>query len=70
MKKVKTLQESAKELKDAVDRLHEAKKAFINTYAESLFRVHWCDRQMGNTDEYFKSKFGDKLTGGYRQPMQ
>jgi hypothetical protein len=51
---MKTLDESAKELKEAVDRLHKARMNFMESYAE-VSGQHWCNRVM-NDEDYEASK--------------
>lgn len=56
---MKTLEQSANELKESIDRLHKARMNFMRAYQDTL-RL---DRYEG--DSYYQSKFGDKVDGGY-----
>lgn len=61
-KQNKTLQESAEELKRAVDTLHEARIDFMNTYAGTITKYDDLESWADPTDIYFHKKFGEKLT--------
>ena len=52
--KTKTLEQSAQELKESIDRMHKAKMNFLRSYMDTV-RL---DRYAG--DSYYQSKFGEK----------
>lgn len=61
MKKNKTLEESAKKLKESVDRFHEAKVGFINAYVRSITKYDDMESWADPSQIYFHKKFGEKL---------
>lgn len=70
----KPLSELANNLESEIKKIHNMvidlpEELFIKDHMIKNTKKHWCSRTMGNTDEYFQSKFGEKLDGGYRQQM-
>jgi hypothetical protein len=57
---MKTLQTATKELGKSLRKYSKTRKNL----------VHWCSAYVDRLDpSYFKSKFGEKLDGGYGQSM-